>query len=158
MRTQASSWVARAAMGIAGAVLVVGAWPLEYLLAVIAGGGHGSPFGYTPAEATLGGAMLAFPVLLLLVGIALLFAARSGRWVPAAAIGLLLPLDFGVAAAALSIVNRPEPPVMYTPPPPGAVIPANPVMAAPACTPDGKCTRAPRPAELRSEPVGTARD
>lgn len=135
-------------MGGAGAILVLGAWPLAFLIAVIAGGGHGSPFGHSAAEATLGGAMLGVPALLLLVGLALLWAARTGRWVPAAVIALLIPSDVGVAVAVLWQVNRPQPPVIYTAADPKTVLPGRPIIAVPACTPDHRCSSAPPARDL----------
>jgi hypothetical protein len=137
---------------MAGLVLAAGALPLAFLVAVIAGGGHSTPFGHTPAEATLGGALLGVPALLLLLGLAIIRGSFTGRWKLAVAITIIIPVDAAVAALALWQVNRPEPPVSYSPPDPKAVIPGQPVIAVPSCTPDGACTTAP-PRPTESAPV-----
>jgi hypothetical protein len=111
---------------MAGLVLAAGALPLAFLVAVIAGGGHSTPFGHTPAEATLGGALLGVPALLLLLGLAIIRGSFTGRWKLAVAITIIIPVDAAVAALALWQVNRPEPPVSYSPPDPKAVIPGQP--------------------------------
>lgn len=143
MERAASRRLARIASGICGLVLAIGAVPLAFIVAVIAGGGHGSPFGYTPAEATLGASLLGVPALLLLLGLALVRGGLTDRWGIAVAITVLIPVDAAVAAVALWRVNQPPPPVVYVSPDPNAVIPGQPVMAVPACTPNGVCTKAP---------------
>ena len=143
MEGAVSGRLARVASTICGLVLAAAAVPLAFLVAAIAGGGHSSPFGHTPAEATLGVSLLGVPALLLLLGLALVRGGLTGRWGIAIAITVLIPLDAGVAAVALWRVNQPPPPVVYVAPDPKAVIPGQPVMAVPMCTPDGVCTTAP---------------
>ena len=155
MDAAGSNRIARAGSGIFGLVLAVGAVPLAFLLAVIAGGGHASPFGNSPAEATFGGALLAVPALLFLLGLALIRGSLTGRWGTAIVITILIPFDAAVAATALWRVNQPPPPVVYVPSDPKAVIARRSVMAVPTCTPDGVCTTPPPPAPSTSEPVGS---
>ena len=140
-------------MAVSGVLLAIAAWPLAFLLAVFAGGGHGSPFGHTPAETTFGVGLLGVPALLLLVGLALIWASRSGNWRVPAGIALLIPIDAAITSAALWEMNRPEPPVAYTPVDNDAVLQTQPIMAVPACTPDNRCTTAPP----RSAPIGEER-
>jgi hypothetical protein len=149
-----SNRIARPVSAICGLVLAVGAVPLAFLIAVIAGGGHGSPFGNSPAEAVFGGALLGVPALLFLLGLALIRGGLTERWGIAIFITILIPLDAAVAATALWRANRPPPPI-YVPPDPKAVIPGQPVMAVPTCTPEGVCTTPPPRAMSRSEPVGS---
>ena len=140
-------------MAVSGVLIAIAAWPLAFLLAVFAGGGHGSPFGHTPAETTFGVGLLGVPALLLLVGLALIWASRSGRWRVAAGIAVLIPVDIAITTGALRETNRPEPPIDYTPVNENAVLPTRPIVAVPACTPDNRCTKAP----LRSVPIGEDR-
>ncbi len=149
-----SNRIARAGSGIFGLVLAVGAVPLAFLLAVIAGGGHASPFGNSPAEATFGGALLAVPALLFLLGLALIRGSLTGRWGTAIVITILIPFDAAVAATALWRVNQPPSPVVYVPPQPKPVNRRS-EMGVPTCTPDGVCTTPPAPAPSTSEPAGS---
>ena len=143
MERAASVHVARVASIVCGVVLAIAAVPLAFFVAVVAGGGHTTPFGHTPAEATLGASLLGIPALLLLLGIALVRGGLTERWSIAVAITLLIPVDAAVAAVALWRVDQPPPPVIYVPPDPKAVIPGQPAIAVPTCTPDGVCTGAP---------------
>ena len=143
MEGAASGRVARIVSAVCGLILTIGAVPLAFVVAVIAGGGHPTPFGHTPAEATLGTTLLGVPGLLLLLGLALVRGSVTDRWGIAVAIALLIPVDAAVAAVALWRVNQPPPPVTYAPPDPKAVIPGQPVMAVPTCTPDGACSKTP---------------
>lgn len=144
---------ARVASAIAGGLLAIAAWPLAFLLAVIAGGGHTSPFGHSPAEATFGAGLLGLPALLLLIGLALISGACTGRYRAAVVLTLLIPVDVAVTAVALREVNRPQPPVNIPPPDPKTVIRPAVILAVPACTHDHKCTQTPRPAPLGSAPI-----
>lgn len=138
----------RIAQFITGILLMAGAWPLAFVAAVMAGGGHGSPFGHRPVEAAFGIAWLGIPALLFLLGGALVRAGLTGRRRLAAGIAVLIPLDAVIAAAALWMINQPEPPVMMPAPVSGGAGSGpmgQPAVAVPACYPGRGCTSAPRP-------------
>ncbi|HEY6048109.1 MAG TPA: hypothetical protein VIV07_03585, partial [Sphingomicrobium sp.] len=134
---------ARVALLVFGAVLIAAAWPVGFLAAVIAGGGHSSPFGHSPAEAVLGTAMLAVAVLMIALGTACLAATNLRRLRIAGLVGLLFPLDFLVIAGAIWYVNHPPPPVYIPASDANAVISGRTVMAVPTCTPTHACTTRP---------------
>ena len=144
-----------------GGILIAAAWPVGFILAVISGGGHGSPFGHSLVENVFGGAMLAMPVLMVALGIAFLAATSLQRLRIAAGLALLIPVDVAVIAVAIWQMNQPEPPVIIPPPDPHAVIPGAPVvtgqpaLAVATCTPDRRrCTSVPIP---RDNPPGAPR-
>jgi hypothetical protein len=144
-----SGW-RRGMLLVLGGVLIAAAWPIGFILAVISGGGHGSPFGHSVVENVFGAAMLAVPVLMLALGIAFIAASSLRRLRIAAALGLLIPIDLAVIAAAVWQMDQPPPPVILPPADPHAVIPAapavQPVLAVAACSPDKRtCTTVPMP-------------
>ena len=149
MREERPNRAIRLAEFLTGVALAAAAWPLAFLAAVVAGGGHNSPFGHSALEATFGIALIAVPLLLFLLGIALMRASFTGGHKIAAAIGLLIPIDAAIASAAMWKLNQPPPPVMMPAPDPNAVIPATsgpmgqPVIAVTACYPGRGCTTAP---------------
>ena len=135
-----------------GVVLIAAAWPVGFILAVISGGGHGSPFGHSNVETVFGAAMLAVPVLMLALGICFVAATNLGRLRIAAALALLIPVDVAVIAGAVWQMNQPEPPVIIPAGNPNAVLPGapvvtgQPVLALAACSPDRRqCTSVPIP-------------
>jgi hypothetical protein len=105
--------LARSGMLLLGACLLLLAWPVGFAAAVFSGGGHGSPFDGSAAEAVFGAAMLAIPVLMIVLGIACL-AARDRFGVKVATmIALLIPADLALAVTAASLAMRSDPPVAY---------------------------------------------
>ena len=107
--------LARSGMLLLGAILLLTAWPVGYLAAVISGGGHGSPFDGSTTEAIWGAAMLAIPLLMIAVGIACLAATNRRRLKFAGAVALLIPLDIAVAIGSLQLLMRTEPPPVAYP-------------------------------------------
>ena len=103
----------RAALALVGVVLLCAAGPVGFIAAVVSGGGHGSPFDGDWAEATFGAAMLAIPILMIVVGIAYASATTHRRIRIAAALTLLLPLDLAVAFTFSYLAMRPDPVVAY---------------------------------------------
>jgi hypothetical protein len=142
------------ALWAGGALLAVAAWPLAFLAAVFAGGGHGSPFGHRPSDAAFGAALLGVPALLFLLGNVLMWTRGTSRRRLTAIILVLIPVDVAVAAVADWQMNQPEPPVFIATNP-GAVLPGRPlvtgqpVIAVVACSPRHGCTSAPRRAPKR---------
>jgi hypothetical protein len=138
----------RIAQFITGILLMAGAWPVAFVAAVMAGGGHSSPFGHRPVEAAFGIALLGIPALLFLLGGALVRAGLTGRHRLAARLAVLIPLDAAIAAAALWMINQPDLPVMMPAPvsnAAGAGPMGQPAVAVPACYPGRGCTSESRP-------------
>ena len=96
-------------MVLAGAALVLAAWPVGYIAAVFSGGGHGSPFDGDWVEAVWGAALLAIPVLMIAIGIACFAATTQRRLRIAGLVALTIPLDFAVIAGAMWQMSRPDP-------------------------------------------------
>ena len=104
---------ARLAFIVIGLALIPAAWPVGYLAMVIAGGGHSSPFDGSATEAVWGAAMLAIPLIMIVIGIACIAAKTPRRARFAGIVALALPLDLALAIGALWYLNRPDPPLAH---------------------------------------------
>ena len=115
---------ARLALILIGLILTIGAWPLGFIFAVVAGGGHGSPFDGGATEFAMGVALLAVPFLVLLLGIACLACTNRVRLRIVGMLAAAVPATFVVAVALGHAASQPRdggefampgPPILDTP-------------------------------------------
>jgi hypothetical protein len=149
----------RISLILAGLLLLGLIWPVGFAALVISGGGHGSPFDGGPAEFVMGLALLAVPVIMLVLGLACLACTTRRRLRVLPFLALAVPLDLVVALVAGAYAMRSPSPRSY------AVPPANTAGQAPmvaegggttvsiACNPTtGACITTTQPAAPPSSP------